>query len=616
MTAIDEVRQRIDIVEYIGETVPLQKAGRNFKACCPFHQEKTPSFFVFPDRQTWRCFGACAEGGDVFSFVMKRENAGFGEALRLLAQRAGVELETRDPGEAATEQRRRERAYLANREAAAFFAAQLQTAAGRTALDYLRGRHLAPDTIERFQLGYAPDSWDALGTSLRTLGFDGDELVDFGLLSRSERGSTYDRFRNKVMFPIADRDGRVIGFGSRVLDGSLPKYINSPQTLLFDKSSTLYGLDQAREAIRQEDQVVIVEGYMDVLAAHQAGFRNVVASLGTALTDRHVSTLKRLTRRIVLCLDGDQAGVDAMLRGYQVMVDAFDREMTPVPTARGLIRYQATANAEIRVMVLPWGKDPDDVIHEDPDAWRRLVFDARPVVDFILEATVARHDLRDPGGKRAVVEALTPVLNDLPDAVTRAHYIQRLASLVRIPEQQIATFAASRQPRRRSGPATPAPGLPGTRPDPVEQHALWLLLCHGQLRERGLEATPDLFQDPVHRALFLAWTDTGDLAELPSRLDDTTRERFATILGKPGLPAKIEVLERDWTQCHRRLLERQHRAQITAMTGLFEERGSTGDGSQQAKSDGAPDAADVQDLVQRNAQELRNLLKTTKAKRP
>ncbi len=302
MSVVDEVKQRTDIVEVISQYTSLTKAGRTFRGLCPFHSEKHPSFFVYPEQQSWHCFGACGTGGDVFSFIMKKENTDFGEALRILAQRAGVKIPSRSEPEAGKGER--ERLYQVNEAAAQYFHNRLLNSPdGEKARDYAARRGFSPKTITDFQLGFSPNSWEALRQHLMERGYTEKELLTAGLVIEAELGKTHDRFRNKLMFPILDNRGGTIGFGARVLDDSLPKYINSPVTPLFDKSGSLYGINLATTAIRQQNLAVMVEGYMDVITAHQNGFSNVVASMGTSVTEQQVYILKRLTKNIALALE-------------------------------------------------------------------------------------------------------------------------------------------------------------------------------------------------------------------------------------------------------------------------------------------------------------------------
>ena len=307
MTLVDDIRARLDIVDVVSGYIALQKAGRSFKAPCPFHTERTPSFIVNPERQSWHCFGACSTGGDAFSFVMRHQNIEFSEALRMLAQKAGVELS--QAGRQNSD--RRDKLHAANRLAATWYQERLRSPEGKAALDYLRERGVSPEMIDAFQLGYSPDSWDALKTYLTRMGAPESDAVEAGLLyRRDDDGRTWDFFRDRLMFPIHDRQGNVIGFGGRQLSepapdapGYNPKYINTSATPIFDKRSSLYGVHRAHSAIRESNTGIIVEGYMDVIAAHQHGYTNVVASMGTALTENQVSQLKSLATNFVLALD-------------------------------------------------------------------------------------------------------------------------------------------------------------------------------------------------------------------------------------------------------------------------------------------------------------------------
>ena len=297
MSTTDDIKARIDIVSYVQRFVPtLKKAGRNHKACCPFHNEKTPSFVVNPVRQTWHCFGACAEGGDLFTFAQKLHGWDFKEALRELAAEAGVELQRQSPAQKSRSDQLDKLRGIAS-SAAEFFQAALRRDSAAGIRSYLRDqRGLTDETIQAFQIGYAPDSWDFMLRALRELGHSDDEIVEVGLAVRNENGRVYDRFRNRLIIPIRDERGRVVGFGGRAMNpNDNAKYINSPQSAIFDKSRLLFGLDAARSAIRDSATVVIVEGYMDVIQAHQAGYANVVAQMGTAMTEPQIVWWRRVT---------------------------------------------------------------------------------------------------------------------------------------------------------------------------------------------------------------------------------------------------------------------------------------------------------------------------------
>lgn len=356
MTTIDQVKDQLDLVEVVRGYVPaLKKSGRTWKSPCPFHSERTPSFIVDPDRGTWHCFGACATGGDVIEFVRRIEHLDFREALQRCAERAGIEL--RPPS--AREVREREahqRLLRANEAAAVYFQAALHGPSGASALTYAEKRGLDAATVQAWQIGYAPDEWHGLVEHLRARGFTDADLRDAGLAIDADRG-LYDRFRDRLIFPTRDGRGRLIGFGARALAaGQDPKYLNTPQTPLFDKSGTLYGLDRAGEEARRADRMVVVEGYMDVIACHQAGIRNVVASMGTSITDRQMTLLQRYTHNVVLMLDADNAGSEATLRGVEVAAGAAERGLAPTVDWRGLVSYQDVLKADIRVIALPDGE--------------------------------------------------------------------------------------------------------------------------------------------------------------------------------------------------------------------------------------------------------------------
>ncbi len=462
MSTIDEIKSRLDIVDLISETVKLRRAGKNYIGFCPFHTNtRTPAFVVFPETGTWRCF-SCNEGGDLFNYVMRKEGWDFQETLRYLAKRAGVELEPLTP------EKKEEDAHLETlrkllEECVIFFQHHLlHSPAGKGALNYLTRRGLTTATIESFGLGYAPDSWDAAQQHFLEKGYKREDLLEAGLaVSRQDGSGFYDRFRNRVLFPIRDISGNMTGFGARALsDEDFPKYLNSPQSPLFDKSRLLYGLDLARKSIRKEDRVVIVEGYMDVIGLHQAGFTNVVSPMGTALNEHHFRQLKRFTRRIVMALDPDAAGQKATLRGLDLAREALDRSPDFMPDAaglfdaRGLVRYEARLDADLRVTTLPEGKDPDEIVLESPQNWVDILNLAKPVVEHVMNTLAAERDLEDPKVKREIAEQVIPLISDVPNAVEREAYRQKLARLLRLDERALVVGGAhSRQsgtrPERR-----------------------------------------------------------------------------------------------------------------------------------------------------------------------
>ncbi|MDH5505623.1 MAG: DNA primase [Anaerolineae bacterium] len=523
MSSIDEIKARIDIVDLVSETVQLRRAGKNFSGFCPFHANtRTPAFVVFPETGTWRCFGQCAEGGDIFKFVMKRDNSEFAEALQMMADRAGIELRPPSPQEDARfEEHDRLRGLL--EEAVTFYRHQLlSTPAGEKTLAYLHTRGLSDETIETFGLGYAPDSWDSTLQHFTAKGYTPQDLLDVGLVSERDSGGHFDKLRHRVIFPIRDERGRMAGFGARALKADeRAKYLNSPQTALFDKSHLLYGLDRARKPIRAADQVVIVEGYLDVISLHQAGHTNAVSPMGTALTEHQLRMLKRLTRRMVLALDADAAGNNATLRGLQMARETLDRQADPSFNARGLVRNEARLQADIRVTTLPSGKDPDDIMRENPELWEQILEAARPIVIHVMETLAADRDIDDPKVKSEIAAQVLPLIQDLPSAIERDTYRQRLARLLRVDERALL----SEQPRgrRRKTPRRTAPQaldreitlLPARAPDSpgskLETHCLGIIIRRPELlyrvdrafQEAGLERiSSNDFQLTDHQVIF------------------------------------------------------------------------------------------------------------------
>jgi DNA primase len=489
MTTVDEIKNRIDILDLISDSVKLRRSGKNYLGFCPFHDNKrTPAFVVFPDSGTWRCFGQCNEGGDIFKYVMKKEGWDFAETLRYLAEKAGVELQPQTE-----EQKEQDEQYDRYRqlleEAVTFYQHQLlQAPEGKYALNYLLQRGVTRETIETFGLGFAPASWDLTHQYFLGKGYSELDLIESGLVTQREGGGVYDRFRNRLMFAIRDMGGRMSGFGARVLDpDDVPKYLNSPQTPLFDKSRLLYGLNLARKAIRAEDQVVIVEGYMDVIVPYQAGFLNTVSPMGTALTEDQMRLLKRFTRRIVLALDADAAGEKATLRGLEVARQALDHSEEISFNPRGLLRYEARLEADVRVTTIPQGMDPDEIVLRDPEEWRKIVESAKPIVLHVMETLASQKDLDDPKVKREISTRVLPLIEDIPNAVERDAYRQRLARLLKVDERALVgdgspartTSTVRRRPKEQLAVEVEARPVAKTSEQlcrSLEKHCLRLLL--------------------------------------------------------------------------------------------------------------------------------------------
>jgi DNA primase len=476
MSVSEEIKSRLDIVDIVSDYLPLRKSGNSLSGFCPFHTNtRTPSFVVFPTSQTWRCFGACADGGDIFSFVMKKEGWDFKEALAHLARRAGVTLADRvtDKVQQAEEERL---ADLLTAVADYFHQLLLYAPQAEFTRRYVADRGLSETTLEAFKIGYALDSWDACRTHFNMQGYSDEDLVDAGLLTENpEKGTRYDRFRNRLMIPIRDGNGRVVGFGARTLDpDGVPKYLNSPQTTLFDKSHLLYGLDLAKRHIREARQAIIVEGYLDVMQAHQAGFGNVVAQMGTALTEEQLNLLKRYTKRFILALDADAAGARATLRSLEVARETLDRTTDVRFDARGLVRQEGRLQADIRVVTLPPGNDPDKIIRTDAAAWPKLVAQAKPVVEYVISVITQTLNLDDAKGKTAAAQQVLPLIADVSDPIEREHYRQLLARTLRVDERDLRQIVLPAGPRQRQAatgvagragaPQSSATAVPATRP--------------------------------------------------------------------------------------------------------------------------------------------------------
>jgi len=460
MSTTDEIKAKIDIVDLVSEAgVKLRHSGRNYTGFCPFHDNKrTPAFVVWPESGTWRCFGACNEGGDIFKFVMKKEGIDFREALQKLADRAGVKVEayqreTPEQKEAYDNLRR------LLEDAVIFYRSHLL--GHRDILAYLREkRGLTDATIETFGLGYAPPGYDTALKHFTARGYSEQELIDSGLLtvresdqSTNSQSTAYDRFRHRIMIPIRDELGRMAGFGARIVDpNDIPKFLNSPETPIFSKGRLLYGLDRARKPIRVADQAVIVEGYLDVIALHQAGYENVVSPMGTALTEDQLRLLKRSTRRIVLALDPDTAGQKAVLRGLDAARSAMDRESELGFDARGLLRNEARLQADLRVATMPDNLDPDEIVARDREEWKRLIENAKPVVTHVMDALAAGQNLNDPKVKNQIAAQVLPLIEDLPSPMERDTYRQSLARMLRVDESALVS-APSQSPKvRRTRP--------------------------------------------------------------------------------------------------------------------------------------------------------------------
>lgn len=458
---IETIKARVDVVDEIGLVVALQKSGKALKGLCPFHGERTPSFYVFPEGQNWHCFG-CHEYGDIFTFVEKQQGLDFREALAYLAEKAGVALE--ESGHDSEQEREasalRERLRKMNEDAQLWFQqVLLRSKEAAEARAYVQSRGISSESVLSFGLGYAPQQWDALTRYLLSRGYAEHELVNGGLAREREEsigksGGIYDYFRHRLIFPIRDARGRVIGFGGRALGDGQPKYLNSPQTPVFEKNSVLYALDMAKDAIKLAKQVIIVEGYVDAVIAHQYGTRQTVACIGSAITEKHIQQLKKMTRQITLALDPDAAGENATEHGIQEALKGLDRMVVPVPLPvanspakgksrrnepRSIIRLEEQVDAEINVLRLPAGEDPDEVIRDNFALWSYAVAHPLPLIDYYFEVRTTGLNLREAHDQAEASKRLLPVIGTISDRVKRDVYLRKLASLINIDERSLHT---------------------------------------------------------------------------------------------------------------------------------------------------------------------------------
>lgn len=416
---IDEIKRKIDIVEFIGSFITLKKAGRNFKAICPFHQEKSPSFVVSPDRGIWHCFGACGEGGDAIKFLMKWENITFIEALKELAKKTGVKLTLNKIGVEDKIWQKKERYIGMNQLAGEFFHYIFnKTDFGKKARDYLKTRLLNQSIIDKFELGYSPSSWDSLKLFLKKKKYEEEEMLENGLLVRSERGSYYDRFRGRLMFPLKDSRNNVLGFSGRILEGNEKeaKYVNTPETPIYHKRECLFGINLAIEEIKKQKNVYIVEGELDMIMPYQHGYSNFVAIKGTALTNEQLKLLKRYTDKITLMMDADVAGIESIKRGIDE-AEKFD--------------------FEIRVVTIDFAKDPDEALRKDPNKFKKLIAKPVPIYDFLIEAAQKKYPEESAFSKKKIGEEVIPMIEKITNPIVRTFYIKKLAGVLEISENTV-----------------------------------------------------------------------------------------------------------------------------------------------------------------------------------
>jgi len=425
MDAKEQIREQIDVADLIQEYLQLKPAGQGaFKAVCPFHSEKSPSFHVSKPKQIWHCFG-CDKGGDIFAFIMEIEGIDFVDALKLLAKKAGVELPKYTKGNDDNKSRQKD----INEFAQKIYVKFLKSDSGKIARDYLKSREFDKDIIEKFGFGFSPKSWTSLIEIARKKHIGADELIEAGLASKGKRGAI-DKFRNRLMIPLKDHHGNTVGFTARVLDeNDNPKYMNSPQTKVYDKGAILYGLNLAKTAIKQKGEVIIVEGNLDVVASHKAGVENVVASSGTALTDRQINLLKRYTTTLIFSFDTDNAGFQAARRG---------------------MRLASSMGADVRVAQIPpeSGKDPDDIVRKDPEAWVKIATNHVDKMDFLFNKLVAKIDPRDVKQKKLAGKEFLPEISALSDTIEKEHWLKKFANFLDIDINVVRQYINSNNQQR------------------------------------------------------------------------------------------------------------------------------------------------------------------------
>jgi DNA primase len=558
---IEEIKNKIDIVDFIGGFVPLKKAGKNYKALCPFHKEKTPSFMVSPELQIFKCFG-CGRGGDVYAFLQEIEGIDFGEALRMLSERTGVKLERQRPSP--QEEKRKEILAINNLTKDYFSYILEKHEVGQRAREYLKKRGINQKTIKTFGLGYAPDSWESLSKFLVGKKYSITSLLAAGLVRLRERDKTpYDFFRGRIIFPFFGHNQTIIGFAGRTLGQDEPKYINIGETLAFKKGSFLYGLEQAKTAIKKEGFAIVAEGPFDVISPFQAGTENIVGSQGTALTLDQIKILKRYTTDVALCYDTDLAGDAAAKRG---------------------IDFAEEHGLNVKVITLPTGyKDPDEMAQKDPAAWKEAARSAVSVYDFFFASASKRYDPSKPLGKKQMAQELLPIIKSIPDEIEREHYIQRLASVLET-EVGVVRAALERSPTPTSYPSPPSrPAAEETKEERLglEEYILALVLHSPlDLAQKTLHKLgKDDFADETARTVFEQLKDhlagrkrkldvkvfggklrepekeflgkiylwgqpqLGDLVEQESKLEEEI-ERAVRLLKKRGLQRELRSLSR------------------------------------------------------------------------
>ena len=551
-TPVEDVKARLDAVDYIGRDVRLQRAGRNWKGLCPFHTEKTPSFYVFPDRGNFKCFG-CSEGGDLLTYVMRRDGVEFPDALHELGREAGIDISQNLPNRAQRQQRTDTLTLL--EKAKDFLHGELVNSSEASgARAYIQSRGISQDICERFSLGYAAPRGSPLLGHLRDLGYE-DSTIESAGLARSDEHGTRDYLFDRLIFPIWDRSGSVVGFGGRTLRDVEPKYLNTRDSPVFTKGHHLYALNLARDAIRESRVAVIVEGYMDAIAASQAGFANTVASMGTSLTIQQAQALTSAgANNIIIALDADAAGAAATRRGLDVLRETGAYEPGTTVDVRGLVRHEDRLTTNIGIAELPAGEDPDSLIRSNPTRWLTLTEKPTPMADFAFRWAGQEHDLTTHTGRKATMRELLPIVSEIGDVVVRSHYFERLATLSGVPSDELRRVATrnGRRSRPRSGSPTQPTStrVTGKITDRLEEGLLeYVVRADPKMARLISQLDPENLTDPMSRHMLTCIIadihahNTMDWDRIEASLDPDAQQRLQAIRDQAAeLPITTEDL--------------------------------------------------------------------------
>ena len=548
MSVIEEIRTKADIIDIVSSYISLNQSGKYFKSICPFHSEKTPSFIVNPDRQSWHCFGACGTGGDVFSFVMRIESIGFGESIKFLANKTGVKLKEKDNDLKFKE------LYEANLIALRFFQDNLNSKNAKYANEYLVKRGIDTETARMFNLGLS--SGDLL-SYLKTNGVKENTAESVGLIKKFDSGYR-DFFKGRLMFPIHDWKGNVIGFGARSLDDSIPKYVNTPATSLFDKKSILYGLNLAHGSIKKSKKAIIVEGYMDVIAAHQKGYSNVVASMGTAITKQQVGALKFIGNEFILALDADFAGQEATLRSLDSAWELIGNSQS--------LNKKSFSNGNntpfsLKIAEVPQGQDPDELIRKDFKKWEFIIDNSEPLIDYLIRILSLKIDIKSGEGKMQLVKNVFPLITSIDNFFDQDKYIRILSKKLEVSESSVRSSFSSLKNNnndyRKKGDLHLISNLNPKIEGQLEKYVLCLLLDNPEFKEYILEYSPENFSNSEYKEIFIRWRNSPNIDQLNNNLDGYLTNLLNELLSNKPVSLDMKQKKHALFECLNRL-ERDH----------------------------------------------------------